>query len=100
MSTYLPQKHSMVKEENKRKEEARGNDLTVDPNAPDAILNCVLARIGLGDGQCIIHPAAVQDLQELADQIKTSWAYLIANRDGERYLLLVTAVTDINKDNR
>jgi hypothetical protein len=44
MATIRPQKHSMVKEENKRKEEARGNDLTVDPSAPDAILNCVKQR--------------------------------------------------------
>ncbi len=66
MSTIRPQKHSMVKDENERKEEARGNDLTVDPNAPDAILNCVLARIGLGDGQCIIHPCGSSRLTRIS----------------------------------
>jgi hypothetical protein len=70
MATYWPQKHSSVKEENKRKiaaylndpdnewphraglgvtvcgyiDQRSGNDLTVDPNAPDAILNCVKQR--------------------------------------------------------
>ena len=47
----------------------------------------------------IVLPTIVDQLADLADQITTSWCYLIITRAGERKILHVPAISDVNKGN-
>lgn len=53
---------------------------------------------GMGDKMCIVMPDAVAQLDDIADNISTKWAYLVISRSGGKKVMLITAITELNKD--
>ena len=45
----------------------------------------------------IVHPEIVGNLAEIADQMSTSWCYLVITRGGEKKILYLPALTELNK---